>query len=132
MAPIMLKRTRTGGTMTTRLILFSLSLAAALSACGGDDDGGDNTDGSEADANGGGGAAEAFCSTYGFVCMFDDNAGDASRFDDQPSCIAAFNGFSAARQTCVAEHVGLAEDAEDGSGEEDMHCGHATGEAPCN
>jgi cytochrome c peroxidase len=39
-ASIVLKRARTGGTMNTRLILFSISMAAALAACGGDDDGG--------------------------------------------------------------------------------------------
>lgn len=105
---------------------FLCALALAISpACGGDDDGGDTTDGSGADAAGGG-DAEAFCTGWGEACGFGDG------FADQDACVAAFNGFDTARQACVDEHLGLAEASAEGSADRDMHCGHATGQAPCD
>ena len=115
-------------------ILFALSLAVAP-ACGDDDDddGGDNSDGSGADAAPGeadaadDGAAAAFCTAYGTVCGF-----GGTGYADQGACVAAFEGYDGARQTCVADHLERAEADEDGSDGEMMHCGHAAGAAPCN
>lgn len=102
--------------------LCAVSLAMAAPACGGDDDG--STDGAGADAAQGG-AAEAFCTSFGTVCGF------GGTFADQAGCVAAFNGFDATKQACVVQHLQYADDADDGSADEDMHCGHAEGTGPC-
>jgi hypothetical protein len=99
---------------------LSLSLAPA---CGGDDDG--SSDGAGADASTGG-AAEAFCTSFGDVCGF------GTGYADMAACVAAFNGYDTDRQACVATHLTYADDAADGSADETMHCGHAAGGAPCD
>lgn len=109
--------------------LCALSLAMAP-GCGGDDDDdggdtGDTGDTSDVDASGGG-AAEAFCTSFGDVCGFTD------WYNSQAECVTTFTGWGADRQACVAEHLGFADAAEDGSADETMHCGHAGGEAPCD
>lgn len=113
---------------------FAIGFVCALSlalvpACGGDDD--DNGDGQTVDSGGGGTSAAAFCAQYGTVCMFDGDAADTARHDDQASCEAAYNGYTATRQVCVVDHVGLADAEEPGSADEAMHCDHATGNSPC-
>ena len=106
------------------LCALSLSLAPA---CGGDDDdSGDTGDGAGADADTGGFDAEAFCT------MFSDTCGFADWFGDQAGCVAAVGAFDASRQTCVTEHLGFAAGEAEGSADRDMHCGHASGEAPCD
>ena len=102
--------------------LCALSLAIAP-GCGGDDDG--STDGATADAAAGG-DAEAFCTQFSDVCGFTD------WFGDMAGCVSDFNGFDATRQACVAEHLGFAAGEAEGSADRDMHCGHASGEAPCD
>ena len=101
------------------LCALSLSLTPA---CGGDDDG--STDGTGPDAAAGN--AEAFCTSFSDTCGFTD------WFGDMAGCVAAFNGFGADRQACVAEHLGFAAGTAEGSADREMHCGHASGEAPCD
>jgi hypothetical protein len=105
--------------------LCALSLAVAPGCGGDDDDGGDTSDGSGADA-GDDAAAEAFCTDFGALCGFD------VAYNSQAECVTTFGGWASTRQACVVEHLGLADDAEDGSADETLHCGHAGGEAPCN
>ncbi len=107
---------------------FLCALALAMApACGGDDDGdGDTADTADVDSGGGGFDATAFCTQYGTVCGF------ADWYDSQENCVTTVTAWATTRQACVAEHLGFASDAEDGSADEMMHCGHAGGEAPCN
>ena len=108
------------------LCAFSLAIAPG---CGGDDDeegdNGDSSDGAGVDA-GDDAAAEAFCTAFGDTCGFTD------WYNTQGECVTTFSGWGTERQACVAEHLGFADAAEDGSADETMHCGHAGGEAPCN
>ena len=105
--------------------LCALSLAVAPGCGGDDDDGGDTGDGADVDAAGGGGADE-FCTTFEATCGFTD------WYNSQGECVTTVEGWGADRQACVAEHLGFADDAEDDSADEEMHCGHAAGEAPCS
>jgi hypothetical protein len=113
-----------------RLVLgFLCALSLALApGCGGDDDdtgdNGDNGGGADAADNA---AAEAFCTSYSDVCGF-----TADWYNTQGECVTTFSGWATARQACVAEHLGFADDAEDDSADEETHCGHAAGDAPCN
>jgi len=100
------------------LCALCLSIAPA---CGGDDD-----SSSDADAATGGFDAEGFCT------MFSDTCGFADWFGDQAGCVAAVNGFDSTRQACVVEHLGFAAGSDEGSADRDMHCGHASGESPCD
>ena len=110
--------------------LCALSLAVAP-GCGGDDDDngdtGDTTDGADVDAGEDNAAAEAFCTSYSDVCGF-----TADWYNSQGECVTTFSGWGTERQACVAEHLGFADDAEDDSADEEMHCGHAAGTAPCD
>jgi hypothetical protein len=101
------------------LCALSLSIAPA---CGGDDDG--STDGSGADA--------AAFDAEGFCTQFSDTCGFADWFGDQAGCVAAVGAFDATRQACVVEHLGFAAGTDEGSADREMHCGHASGEAPCD
>jgi hypothetical protein len=101
------------------LCALSLSIAPA---CGGDDD-----SSSGADAAGGGVDVAAFCTQFGTVCGF-----TADWYTDQAGCVATVTAWGADRQACVVEHLGFADDADDGSADETMHCGHAAGDAPCD
>lgn len=69
--------------------------------------------------------AQAFCDRYDDLCTFDPL--DANRFDDEPACLAAFNSFDAARQTCVEDELDAFENDANA-----MHCARATGTGPCN
>jgi hypothetical protein len=103
------------------LCALSLSIAPA---CGGDDDGGDTGDGAGADAAAF--DADAFCTDFSGTCGF------ADWFGDQAGCVAAVSAFDATRQACVVEHLGFAAGTDEGSADREMHCGHASGEAPCD
>lgn len=110
-----------------RLVLgFLCAFAFAVApGCGGDDDdNGDNGGGADAADNA---AAEAFCTSYSSVCGF-----TADWYNTQGECVTTFSGWGTDRQACVAEHLTFADDAEDDSADEEMHCGHAAGEAPCD
>jgi hypothetical protein len=92
-------------------ILVILMLSGTLGVLGCDSD------------DGGTDAAAAFCADYGEICGF-DGAGHQS----EQECEAAYNGYDAARQTCVETHLGLADSSMDTA----THCPHATGAAPCD
>ena len=133
--------------MTRLLTSMLLGLAlAALPACGGDDDGGsdgsddiDAGDGDTADAADDGPdaalpdafappTAEEFCTDYEAECGFGGDGDHA----DMEACTAAFDGYDDGQVTCVVNHLGLASLEEPGSADHDSHCGHATGDPPCN
>jgi hypothetical protein len=89
--------------------------------------GGGGTGGSAgADGTGGVGGVMApsalFCASYESTCGF-----GVDRYADADDCISSYEGYPAARQTCVETHLGFAEGGDTG-----LHCPHATGEAPCN
>jgi hypothetical protein len=67
--------------------------------------------------------AAAFCGLYSEVCSF----GGADRYESQQACVAAYDGYDAARQECVETHLGFAQSMMDPA----THCPHATGQAPC-
>jgi hypothetical protein len=113
-----------------RLVLgFLCAFAFAVApGCGGDDDdtgdNGDNGGGADAADNA---AAEAFCASYSTVCGF-----TADWYNTEGECVTTFSGWGTERQACVAEHLTFADDADDDSPDEEMHCGHAAGDAPCD
>jgi hypothetical protein len=117
-----------------------IAVLGLVGACGGDDDDDDDVSGIDAAAGGPDAAAgapdaaagtpdapaatraEIFCDEYETNCGF----GGANRFADLAACLAAFDGFTESRKTCVEMHVGFA------SGDPTTHCPHAMGQAPCN
>lgn len=61
-------------------------------------------------------AAVYFCDMgYANVCRY----GGMNRYPDRAACLAAYDGYSQARQLCVANALGM------------MNCDAATGLAPC-
>jgi len=84
-----------------------------------------DTDAGPADTDAGPGGpsteATAFCTAYETTCGF-----GAMRYADTDACTTAFDGYETSRQMCVTTHLGLAE-----AGMTNLHCGHATGNAPC-
>jgi len=80
-------------------------------------DAGDPADGSS--------RTEEFCARYDSLCGFDPN--NQNRFDDQGTCVSAFEGFDPGRQDCVEGELDLFES--DGV---QIHCTRATGKNPCN
>ena len=112
--------------MTRYLTSLLLGLAlAALPACGGDDDGGDGA-GADAGSDDLPPAAEV-CGDFQATCGF---GGDF--YADEAACVAAYDGYDIDRQGCVVEHWGFADAADDDSDDEASHCGHASGQAPCD
>ena len=67
--------------------------------------------------------AMAFCLEYEGTCGF----GGGNRYASAGACESAFDAFSAERQDCVTNHLGLAMALEP-----DEHCPHATGQHPCD
>ena len=117
----------------TRLLstlLFGLTLAFVVPACGGDDDGGDNGgDGTpDVDASDGVDPAAAFCADWDGTCGY---GSQPDYYASEAACIAAFNGYDATRQGCVQDHWEFADAAADGSADEIDHCTHASGTGPC-
>ena len=78
--------------------------------------------GGEGGAGGASDPAAAFCTQYETTCGFDSGGHSSAE-----ECIAAYNSYDAERKACVETHVGFAED----TGDTELHCPHATGEAPC-
>ena len=84
--------------------------------------------GSSTTTTGGGGGmggnapsgAAAFCAGFSTTCTYGD-----PYYADEAACIAAFDGYNAATQTCVVMHLGLA------GSDADLHCPHANGAGPC-
>jgi len=69
--------------------------------------------------------AQTFCDRYESLCGYD--GANANRFDDEGTCLSAFDGFDSAQRTCVE---GQLDDFEtDGM---TQHCGRAMGNGPCN
>ena len=56
----------------------------------------------------------------------------ADRYADEGACEDAYNGYDSSRQDCVVEHLQNADNSVPGSADENEHCGHATGLAPCD
>ena len=118
-------------------ILVILVLSGALGVLGCDSDegsggsggsGGTAGSGGSAGSGGAGGAsaqAIAFCDRYEASCTY---GGD--NYDDRADCLASFDGYDAARQQCVTDHLGLAEGSAPGDTRV-LHCGHAAGLPPC-
>ena len=133
----------------TRLLSLLLGLTlVAVPACGGDDDGGGTDGDDDIDAGGGddpdGGGddtpdagtpdafvlptAAEFCALWGDTCTF----GEGTNYDDVEDCETQYEGFDDERKGCVYDHWVFAEAAVDGSQDEDDHCGHSSGNPPCN
>jgi len=69
-------------------------------------------------------AALIFCNRYEDLCGYDPAM---NRFDDEAACLAAYESFSADRQTCVEGELDLLESDSDLN-----HCRSAMGRPPCN
>lgn len=129
-------------------ILLGLTLAA-LPACGGDDDGGsDGSDGPDEIDAGDGDSADAapegpdaatpdafvpltaaeFCDLWDNTCTY----GEGGNYADVDDCETTYDTFDEGQKGCVFDHWGFAEAAVDDSQAEDDHCGHASGNPPCN
>jgi hypothetical protein len=122
------------------IVILVLSGTLGLLGCGSDDDGGAGSGGSggtggtggTAGTGGTGGtggtdAAAAFCDGFEATCNYVDY-----EHENRADCLDFYNTEDAARVTCVEQHLGFAMDAEPGSADRDLHCGHASGLSPCN
>jgi len=69
--------------------------------------------------------AQAFCDSYETLCGYD--GANASRFDDEAACLAAFGGFDAGQRACVVNELDELEI--DGMLQ---HCARAMGTGPCS
>jgi hypothetical protein len=72
----------------------------------------------------GGANADTFCADYETTCGF----GTADHYDNMKACKDAYNSFSAPKQACVVQHLGMA------TSTTDDHCKHAADIAggPCD
>jgi hypothetical protein len=68
-----------------------------------------------------------FCDGYEGLCEY---GGDGD-YADRADCLASFDGYDMVRQTCVNDHLGLADMYDEGTPDRDLHCGHAAGAPPC-
>ncbi len=119
------------------LVILVLSGTLGLLGCGSSDDGsggsgGSGGNGGTAGTGGAGGtggtdAAAAFCDGFEATCNYVDY-----EFENRADCLDFYNTEDAARVACVEQHLGFAMDAETGSPDRALHCGHASGLAPCN
>jgi hypothetical protein len=111
-----------GGVDMRLIVILVLSGTLGLLGCDSDNDGGAGSGGS-----GGTDAAAAFCDQFGATCNYVDY-----EFEDRADCLSFYNTEDAGRVDCVEQHLGFAMDAEPGSADRDLHCGHASGLPPCN
>ena len=70
--------------------------------------------------------AMAFCAAYETACTF----GGVDRFSDAFYCAIEYKSFCPARQTCVEDHLGLVDVADQTT--VTTHCPHATGLTACS
>lgn len=68
--------------------------------------------------------AEIFCGRFETLCGFDDTNPD--RFDDEGSCITAYESFDENRQICVEDQLTAYE-----TDNNTVHCKRAMGTGPC-
>ncbi len=68
-------------------------------------------------------AAQAFCDRYETLCTY---SADPNRFDDEATCLTAYESFDAAQQTCVEDQLDQLEVDSQLS-----HCRSAMGRNPC-
>ena len=112
------------------ILLASLLVALAASACGDDETTDTTTTTGTADAADNQidapDAAAAFCADYESICGYNNSFG-GDPYADLADCEARFNGYSASRQSCVITHVGFA-----AGGMASLHCTHAEGLDPCD
>jgi len=129
------------------LIVLTLAGALGIFGCGSDDGGGGGGSGGSGGTGGTGGsggeggtggtagsggeggtggtaAAAAFCNEFEQTCTYGGN-----NYADRADCLASYEGYTVERQQCVMTHLGL---AQANPADVELHCGHASGLAPCN
>jgi len=123
------------------IAILLLSGTLGLLGCSDNDDGSAGSGGTAGTGGGSGGtagtggtggtggtdAAAAFCDGFEATCNYIDY-----EFEDRTDCLSFYTSEDASRVACVEQHLGFAMDADSGTAERDLHCGHASGLPPCD